>query len=87
MATVKVYRYDYFDRQLKRDRRAVDFATADAIMAMGSTILAETERVVDEELPDENGVVKAKDMPPRPIDPETEGRAHVRPDDARVGSG
>ncbi len=88
MATVKVYQFDYFDRLLKRDRRSVDFATAEAIVARGGTILAETERVVDEELLNDEGMVRAADMPPRPIDPERDGRTHwVRPDDTRSGPG
>ena len=72
MATVKVYQYDYYDRLLKRDRRSTDFATADAIMQMGATILSESERQVDEALLQEDEHVRAADMPPRDI-PE---RAH-----------
>lgn len=67
MATVKVYQYDYYDRLLKRDRRSTDFATADAIMEMGATILSETERIVDEELLQQDEHVRAADMPPREI--------------------
>lgn len=88
MATVKVYQFDYFDRVLKRDRRSVDFATPEAIEARGGTILSETQRVVDEDLLDDEGIVRAAKMPPRPIDPEREGRpAWMRPDDTRSGPG
>jgi len=59
MAMVKVYRYDYYDSVLKRDRRSVDYATADAIMAMGGTILVETERSVHEDLLDDQDGVRA----------------------------
>jgi len=72
MATVKVYQYDYFDRLLKRDRRSTDFATADAIMTMGATIISESERVVDEGLLQEDEHVPPAHMPPREIP----GRAH-----------
>jgi hypothetical protein len=67
MATVKVYQYDYYDRLLKRDRRSTDFATADAIMQMGATILSESERLVDEALLQKDEHVRAADMPPREI--------------------
>jgi len=72
MAMVKVYQYDYYDRLLKRDRRSTDFATADAIMQSGATVLSETERLVDEDLLQKDEHVNAADMPPREI-PE---RAH-----------
>jgi hypothetical protein len=72
MAMVKVYQYDYYDRLLKRDRRSTDFATADAIMQAGATILSESERLVDEDLLQKDEHVRAADMPPREI-PE---RAH-----------
>ncbi len=86
MATARVYQYDYFDRLLKRDRRSVDFATSDAIMEMGGTIIAESMREIDEDLLDDNGVIKAKDLPPRPIAQEEEVRPQwMRPDDTRVG--
>ncbi len=63
MATVKVYRYDYFDRLLKRDRRSVDYATSDAIAQMGGTILAESMREVDDEIIPDDGIVRAADLP------------------------
>lgn len=62
MAAVKVYRYDYFDRLLKRDRRSVDYATADAIAAMGGTILAESMREVDDRIVPDSGVVRAAEI-------------------------
>lgn len=67
MASVKVYQYDYFDRLLKRDRRSTDFATADAIMKAGATILSESERVIDESVLQEDEHVRVIDMPPREL--------------------
>lgn len=67
MAMVKVYQYDYYDRLLKRDRRSTDFATADAIMQARATILSESERLVDEDLLQDDEHVRAADMPPREI--------------------
>lgn len=67
MALVRVYQFDYFDRLLKRYRRSVDFGTSDAIAEQHGTILAESERMVDEDLLDERGFVKAKDLPPREV--------------------
>jgi len=67
MASVKVYQYDYFDRLLKRDRRSTDFATADAIMQAGATILSESERLVDESVLQEDEHVRIADMPPREL--------------------
>jgi hypothetical protein len=55
----KVYRYDFYDRVLKRDRRSVDYATADAIQEMHGTILSDTERVVDDELIGNDGTIRA----------------------------
>lgn len=63
MARVKVYRYDYFDRLLKRDRRSVDYATADAIAGMGGTVLAESVREIDERIVPDTGIVRAADVP------------------------
>ena len=62
MATVRVYRYDYFDRLLKRDRRSVDYATADAIAEMGGTILAESVREVDDRVVGDDGIMRAADL-------------------------
>jgi hypothetical protein len=67
MNRVNVYRYDYFDRLLKHDRRSVDYATGDAIAAMGGKPLAETQRSVDEDLVPDSGIIRAADMPPREI--------------------
>lgn len=67
MNRINVYRYDYFDRLLKHDRRSVDYATADAIAAMGARPLAETQRSVDEDLVPDSGIIRAADMPPREI--------------------
>ena len=67
MASVKVYQYDYFDRLLKRDRRSTDFATADAIMQMGATIISESERIVDESVLQDDEHVRVADMPPREL--------------------
>lgn len=67
MNRVNVYRYDYFDRLLKHDRRSVDYATADAIATMGGKPLAETQRSVDEGLVPDSGVIRAADMPPREL--------------------
>lgn len=87
MAVVNVYQYDYFDRVLKCERRSADFATADAISALGARALAESVRALDEKVLDENGFIKAKDLPPRPIPPAAgERRRWMRPeDDARAG--
>lgn len=63
MAIVKVYRYDYFDRLLKRDRRSVDYATSDAIAEMGGTILAESMREVDDRMVGDDGIMRAADLP------------------------
>jgi hypothetical protein len=70
VAATKVYRYDFYDPVLKRDRRSVDYATGDAIMAMHGTILSETERSVDERQLDRDGTIRCDhvfaDGPPRP---------------------
>lgn len=85
MAVVRVYQYDYYDPQLKRERRSLDFATSDSIMEQGATIIAESQRLVDEDLLDEHGVIAARDLPPR----EDVGRAPtprwMRGEDRRVG--
>ena len=60
MATV--YRYDYLDRVLKRERRSIDYATGEAIGRLGGTILSETAREVDDDLVDEWGMVRAVDI-------------------------
>jgi hypothetical protein len=85
MADVKVYLYDYFDRVLKRDRRSTDYASADAIMEAGGTIIAESERLVDEGLLDDKGIVRAADLPPREA-PASRPR-WMDPNDVKVGPG
>ena len=67
MATIQVYRYTFYDPQLKHDRMSVDYATADAIMERRGTILGETARAIDEDLVGEEGIVRAIDMPPREL--------------------
>ena len=67
MANVKVYLYDYYDGLLKCDRRSTEYATADAIAGKGATILAESERLVDESLLQDDEHVRAVDMPPRDL--------------------
>jgi hypothetical protein len=67
MATLKVYRYLFYDSLLKHDRMSVDFATADVITQKRGTILGETERAVEEGLVGEDGMVRAIDMPPREV--------------------
>jgi hypothetical protein len=86
MAMVKVYLYDYFDGLLKRDRRSTEFATADAIMGRRATILAESERLVDEDLLQEDEHVRAANMPPRDLGqvPET---PRTPPGETRMGPG
>jgi len=85
MADAKVYLYDYFDGLLKRQRRSTDYATSDAIAAKRGTIIAESMKLVDEELVGDDGHIRAADIPPRddvPLEPPTRGR----PDDLGVGS-
>ena len=65
MANIKVYQYDYYDGLLKCERRSLEFATADFIMERGGTIIAESVRIVDEDLLDDLGVIAARDLPPR----------------------
>lgn len=78
MNRINVYRYDYFDRLLKHDRRSVDYATGDAIAAMGAKALAETQRSVDEELLPDSGIIRAADLPPREILEPTRSRVAPR---------
>jgi len=59
MASLKVYRYDFYDPLLKRDRRSVDYATADAIQERHGQILVETERLVDEDFIEDDGTIRA----------------------------
>lgn len=80
MADVKVYRYDFFDGLLKRERRSTDYATADAITARRGTIIAESMQVVDDAQLDDDGHILAANIVPR--DEEEE----VSPEDAAPSS-
>ena len=79
MNTVKVYRYDYYDSLLKRDRRSVDYATGDAIGELGGKILADTMHEVDERLLEDDGMIRASmlfsEAPPPKSRPEPRARA------------
>lgn len=59
MATINVYRYDFYDPVLKHERRSVDYGTGDAVMARGGKILSETVQSVEEEFLDEEGMIRA----------------------------
>jgi hypothetical protein len=88
MAKVRVYRFDYFDTLLKRDRRSVDYATADAIAEQGGTILAESMREVDEELIPDSGVIRAAQIPWVGSDEAAEiRRPRTPPGETRMGPG
>lgn len=87
MATVKVYRYDYFDRLLKRDRRSVDYATADAIAEMGGTILAESMREVDDRVVGDDGIVRAADLPRAEVTDMEVRPPRTPPGETRMGPG
>ena len=69
MAAINVYRYDYYDPVLKRDRRSVDYATGDAIAKMRGTILSDTLQSIDEDVLEGDGTIRAAqvfmDPPPR----------------------
>jgi hypothetical protein len=69
MAAINVYRYDFYDPVLKRERRSVDYATGDAIMALGGRILSDTVQNVEEELLEDDGSIRCAHVfaePPRP---------------------
>lgn len=87
MATVKVYRYDYFDRLLKRDRRSVDYATSDAIAEMGGTILAESMREVDDRVIPDDGIVRAADLKNAEVADLEVPAPRTPPGETRVGTG
>ncbi len=87
MATVKVYRYDYFDRLLKRDRRSVDYATSDAIAQMGGTILAESVREVDDAIIPDDGIVRAADLPKAAVSDLEVRPPRTPPGETRMGPG
>jgi len=71
MAAINVYRYDFYDPVLKCDRRSVDYATGDAIMALGGKILSDTVQTVEEELLEDDGSIRAmhvfSEVPPRRV--------------------
>jgi hypothetical protein len=69
MAAINVYRYDYYDPVLKRDRRSVDYATGDAIMKIRGTILSDTLQSVDEEVLDDDGTIRASRVFMEPVAP------------------
>ena len=83
MARVKVYLYDYFDGLLKRDRRSTDYATADAIAQRRGTIIAESERVLDEDLLDDAGMIAPGRLPPR--EEVSTARPRTPPGETRMG--
>jgi hypothetical protein len=87
MANVKVYQYDFYDPLLKCERRALEFATADHIMEKRGTIIAESVREVDEDLLDDDGVIPARNLPPRDLSRSGPSPHWMRPDDPRVGPG
>jgi hypothetical protein len=87
MAIVKVYRYDYFDRLLKRDRRSVDYATADAISGMHGTILAETMREIDDRTLPDDGIVRAADLAKAEIANREVRAPRTPPGETRMGPG
>lgn len=86
MAHVKVYQYDFYDPLLKRERRSIEFATADAIAERSGTIIAESVREVDEDLVNDDGVIAARDLPPRGEFRRTPATHRLRPEDPRIGS-
>lgn len=65
MADARVYLYDYFDGLLKCERRSTEYATSDAISTKRGTIIAESMKLVDEDLVGPDGHIRAADIPPR----------------------
>jgi len=59
MAAINVYRYDYYDPVLKCQRRSVDYATGDAIGALGGKILGDTIQQVEDDLLEGDGSIRA----------------------------
>ena len=82
MNDVKVYLYEYFDGLLKRERRSTDYALAETIAGQRGTIIAESERVVDQDLVGHDGHILAANIPL----PEEEGEA-VEPPPRKGGRG
>jgi hypothetical protein len=78
MASINVYRYDYYDPVLKRERRSVDYATGDAIMKIHGTILSETLQSVDEGVLERDGTVRAADVFTEPARSPRRGRHEPR---------
>lgn len=87
MARVKVYRYDYFDGLLKRDRRSVDYATADAIAGLGGTVLAESMREIDDALLGDDGIMRAADLQKAEIANREVRAPRTPPGETRMGPG
>ena len=85
MANVKVYQYDFYDSLLKCERRSLEFATADYIMEKRGTIIGESVREVDEDLLDDDGVITARNLPPRGEFTRTPTPHRARRDDPRLG--
>jgi len=69
MASINVYRYDYYDPVLKRDRRSVDYATGDAISKLRGTILSDTLQSVDEDVLEGDGTIRASRVFMEPAPP------------------
>lgn len=69
MATLEVYRYDFYDPVLKRERRSIDYATPEAIAALHAKMLVDTVQTVDEILLDDDGTIRASHvfMEPPPV--------------------
>jgi hypothetical protein len=63
----------------------VDYATSDAIAAMGGTILAESMREVDDRIIPEDGIVRAADLPKGEIGPEEVRPPRRKPGETRMG--
>jgi hypothetical protein len=59
MAAINVYRYDFYDPVLKCERRSVDYATGDAIMALHGRILSDTVQNVEEDRLEDDGSIRA----------------------------
>ena len=83
MAAVKVYRYDYYDGLLKRDRRSVDYATADAIAQMRGTVLAESMREIDDRMLGDDGIMRAADLMKAEIADREVRPPRIRPGETR----
>ena len=85
MADARVYLYDYFDGLLKCQRRSTDYATSDAIASKRGTIIAESMKLVDEDLLDDDGHIRAVDMLPREDLPAPTRPRWNEPGDAGIG--